>query len=288
MLGFISVYKPSGMTSNAVVQKIKRQFKINKIGHMGTLDPMACGILPLAVGKATRLFDYMLAKTKKYIAIFDFGYETDSLDITGNITKGNGIVPKQEDIMVAINSMIGKQMQYPPKYSAKNINGKRAYDLARLGVDFELKPKEIEIFDFKLIEKISDIRYKFEIVCSSGTYIRSIGRDLAEKLQTYATMSFLERSEMGAFNLNNSIYLDNILEFQKISEIILSPLQVLTNFDIINIDEKTYIDLINGKFVSFPEVKHNSFVMKNDKIIGIAKPRKNQLKIDTYLEDKND
>ena len=288
MLGFISVYKPSGMTSNAVVQKIKKQFKINKIGHMGTLDPIACGILPLAVGKATRIFDYMLAKTKKYVAIFDFGYETDSLDITGKTTKENGIVPKQEDIVVVINSMIGKQMQFPPKFSAKNINGKRAYDLARLGVDFELKPKEIEIFDFKLIEKVSENRYKFEIVCSSGTYIRSIGRDLAEKLHTYATMSFLERSEMGAFNLNNSIKLNDILDFQKIDEIILSPLQVLTNFDIINIDEKTYLDLINGKFVLFREIKNNSFVMKNDKIIGIAKPRKNQLKLDTYLEDKND
>ena len=288
MLGFISIYKPSGMTSNAVVQKIKKQFKINKIGHMGTLDPMACGVLPLAVGKATRIFDYMLAKTKKYTAIFDFGYETDSLDITGNITKENGSVPKEEDILLAINSMIGRQLQYPPKFSAKNINGKRAYDLARLGVEFELKPKEIEIFDFKLVEKISDSSYKFEIVCSSGTYIRSIGRDLAEKLDTFATMSFLERSEMGAFNLCNSIELDKVLVSQKIDEFILSPLQVLTNFDIINIDKNTYTDLINGKFVAFSEIKNNSFVIENKKIIGIAKPRKNQLKLDTYLEDKND
>lgn len=286
MIGFINVYKPSGMTSNAVVQKIKKHFHVNKIGHMGTLDPMACGLLPIAIGKATRLFDFVLNKKKTYNVIFDFGYETDTLDVTGNKIKENDIIVTPKLILENLHKLIGKMSQMPPKFSAKNVNGVRAYDLARKGIDFELKPKEIEIFQLELIREIDVNRFEFKVVCSGGTYIRAIGRDLAEILGTYATMSYLERSDLEFFNLDNSFTLEEILKTDNICDVLLSPLQVLSNFDIINIDYETYKDLLNGKFVCHEKIEKNSFVLYNDKLIGIAKHRDNQLKIDCYLEDE--
>lgn len=285
MIGFINIYKPQGMTSSSVVQKIKKKFHIDKIGHMGTLDPMASGLLPIAIGKATRLFDYMLDKKKVYNVIFDFGYETDTLDITGIKINENNVVFDYNALENSVKMMCGKQMQMPPKYSAKNVNGSRAYTLARAGIDFELNPKEIEIYKFDILEQIGQNKYKFRIECSSGTYIRAIGRDLAKSIGTYATMSYLERCDMGYFQIDNSYNLDTILQSDNLDNYIVSPLIVLRNFDIINIDYDTYKDLINGKFIKYNKIDKNSFVVMNNKLIGVSKPRENQLKLDCYLEE---
>ena len=282
MLGFINVYKPSGMTSSAVVQKIKKRFNLKKIGHMGTLDPLACGLLPIAVGKATRLFDYSLNKVKRYNVIYEFGYETDTLDSTGIIIQDNGIIPSEDSIKKEIMNFIGKSMQLPPKFSANRVDGKRAYDLARNGIEFELKPKQIEIFEFEMLEKINVNTYKFTVVCSSGTYIRSIGRDLSNSLGTFATMTYLERSENGYFNISNSIKLDDLLNGD-IQDYLISPLNVFSNFDLINIDEKECKDLLDGKKLN-KTINNTSFVICNEKLIGIAKENE-YLKLDTYLGD---
>lgn len=285
MIGFLNIYKPSGMTSNAVVQKIKKKFHIDKIGHMGTLDPMACGILPLAIGKATRLFDYSLEKTKKYNVIFDFGFETDSLDITGNITKENCYIPSIEEIKNILPQITCSYEQVPPNFSAKNINGKRAYELARNGEEFELKPKLITIYDLKLIEPLDNKRFRFEVTCSSGTYIRALGRDIAKLLNTCATMCFLERISSGNFDIETSVKLEDILKVETLENYIISPLSVFKNFDIINIDEKTYIDLKNGKKIPHTEIKNNSFVLYQNSLIGVSKPSIDTLKLNTYLEE---
>lgn len=285
MLGFINIYKPSGMTSSAVVQMLKKKFHINKIGHMGTLDPMAEGLLPIAIGKATRLFDYMLDKKKTYNVIFEFGYTTDTLDATGTIIDKISKDISIEEITKSIQKMIGKQYQMPPKFSAKNVNGMRAYDLARKGIDFELTPKEIEIYSFELLSQIDKNKYKFKIVCSAGTYIRAIGRDLAELMGTCATMTNLERCDMGYFQIENSHNLADVLNDDDLNKYLVSPLEVLSNFNIININENIYKDLLNGKYVPYDAIENNSFVLFNDRLIGIAKPRINQLKLDCYLED---
>ena len=284
MIGFLNVYKPSGMTSQAVVSKIKKRFNIKKIGHMGTLDPLACGILPIAVGKATRLFDYSLKKDKVYRVIYEFGYTTDTLDKDGVIINSNGNIPSQEDIRKSIAEMVGKCNQLPPNFSAKRINGKRAYELAREGVEFALKPKEIEIYSFDFVRQIDDKSFEFVIKCSSGTYIRAIGRDLSEKLNTYACMVFLERQETGVFKKDSSYPLDEILE-KDLSKYLLSPLQVFPNFDKISIDESTCTDLLNGKSVKFSAIKKDSFVLYGDKLIGVAKIDNNYLRLNTYLGD---
>lgn len=286
MIGFLNIYKPSGITSNAVVSKVKKILKIKKVGHMGTLDPMACGILPIAIGKATRLFDYCLSKTKTYIAIFDFGYTTDSLDVTGNITDRDETLVSLGDIKEVLPSFIGKINQIPPKFSAKNINGRRAYDLARDGIEFELKSSEIEIKNIEVLEQVDLNRFKFKIYCSSGTYIRSIARDIATKLNTYGCMRFLERIETGNFDLSTSINYDDLSE-DKIYKNIISPLKVFENFDIIKLDKESIKILKDGKTLPYNYINNNSFILCNDKIIGVVRKDKDYLKIDTYLEEEN-
>ena len=283
MIGFLNVYKPSGVTSNFVVQKIKKRFNLKKIGHMGTLDPLACGILPIAVGKATRMFDYSLNKIKRYTAVFDFGYTTDSLDITGQKTENEGYIPSQDEIENATKKLIGKISQIPPIFSAKNVNGMRAYDLARSGVKFELKPKEIIIYKLDLIEKISDYQYKFDILCSSGTYIRAIGRDIANLLNTYACMSFLERTETGNFKLDTSILFDDILTSNDLANNLMTVSDAFPDFDIIDIDKSMYNDVINGKRPKFEKISKNTFIRCDNNIIGVAKLNSEHLILDTFL-----
>ncbi|MBE5757385.1 MAG: tRNA pseudouridine(55) synthase TruB [Clostridiales bacterium] len=282
MIGFLNIYKPSGMTSTAVVSKIKKQFNIKKIGHMGTLDPLACGILPIAIGKATRLFDYSLNKVKRYNVVYEFGYLTDTNDSEGQVVERTSQIPTIEEIENTIKSFVGKSMQIPPKFSANHVDGKRAYDLARSGVEFELKAKPIEIFEFKLLEKINDASFKFTIVCSSGTYIRSVGRDLAEKLNSLCTMTSLERSENGYFTLSNSVALDKLLG-SSLEDYLISPIQVFSNFDIIKINDIQTKNLVDGKKLN-QNVEKSSFVVNGDKIIGVVKPN-SFLKLDTYLGD---
>ena len=280
MIGFINIYKPSGMTSNAVIQKVKKKFNIKKIGHMGTLDPMACGLLPIAIGKATRLFDLSLNKVKTYNAIFEFGYETDTLDKTGMIVSDNHKIPSMEDVKKIITTFIGKSLQIPPRFSANHVGGKRAYELAREGVSFELKPKEIEIIKFELLEKIDNSSYKFSITCSSGTYIRSIGRDLGIALGTKATMTYLERCENGFFNLDNSVQLDKLLDGD-INSYLISPLDVFHTFSVVEIDETTRKNLLDGKKIN-KKITNTSFIICNNELVGVANTN-DCMKLDIYL-----
>ena len=283
MLGFLNIYKPSGITSNKVVQKIKKKFHIEKIGHMGTLDPLACGVLPIAVGKATRLFDYSLEKKKRYIAIFDFGYTTDTLDIEGIKTNECSILPTLEQIKSAISKLIGDIDQIPPLYSAKVVNGRRAYDLAREGVEFELKPKKITIYDIQIIEQISEYQYKFDIECSSGTYIRAIARDIAELCGTYGCMSFLERTQTGVFKKESAIILDDLLDKDSCEEYLISPNNAFDNFDTYIVDDKTKIDLLNGKRPKINAFNKPTFILNNNELLGIARINSNELILDTFL-----
>jgi tRNA pseudouridine55 synthase len=284
MIGFINVNKPSGMTSNAVVQKIKKRFHIKKIGHMGTLDPLASGVLPIAIGKATRLFDYSLNKSKRYTAVFDFGYSTDTLDITGEKVNDGAYVPTSEEIMSVLPKLTGKISQIPPHYSAKNINGVRAYDLARRGIDFELKPKDVIIHNIELIEKVSEYQYKFDIVCSSGTYIRAICRDLATMLDTYACMSALIRTETGVFNLTSSINLEDIIDSKEsINKYLIPPIDAFPQFDRVTIDSNVFNDLLNGKRPKWKKLQNDTFVIFDNQLVGIAKKDSEELILETFL-----
>ena len=178
--GFFNVDKPSGMTSSTVVNKCKWLSGV-PCGHMGTLDPLASGVLPVGVGNAARLFNYFLEKEKVYIAEFTFGVESDTLDSTGNLVRG-GHVPDEGEISAVLPQFFGDIMQIPPKYSAKNINGRRGYELARAGIEFELEAKKVHIYGMEVLGKVEDKEdtFRIQIRCGGGTYIRSLARDIAE------------------------------------------------------------------------------------------------------------
>lgn len=209
MTGFINVNKAVGVTSAREVGIIKR-LTGTSCGHMGTLDPLASGVLPIAVGNAARLFDYFLSKTKTYEADFTFGEETDTLDTSGTMLKRGGRIPSCEEIRSVLECFVGEINQIPPKFSAKNVNGKRGYMLAREGVDFELPPKKVKIFSLGLTGQKSADTFSFEIVCGGGTYIRSLARDVAKKLGTCAVMSGLVRTQSGPFLLRDSVKTEDL------------------------------------------------------------------------------
>ena len=221
MTGFVNVNKPSGMNSTKVVTFLKKQFHIKKIGHMGTLDPLAEGVLPIAIGKATRMFDYFLEKKKTYIAQFTFGKTTDTLDAEGVVTETCENIPSDDDIKQVLPQLIGRIAQIPPQYSAKKVNGRCAYDFARLGQTVELKAKEIEIYNIKLLSQISHDVFEFEIECSGGTYIRSIARDMAAALGSKAYMSKLIRTKSGKFDLETAYSIQD-LESKNLEAVLVS------------------------------------------------------------------
>ena len=284
MNGFLNLYKPSGMSSNYVLTLIKRKFKGAKIGHMGTLDPLASGVLPVAFGKSTRLFDFLLDKEKVYVAEFTFGYETDTLDRGGSVIKTSSVIPTIFEIEDALNKIVGVVDQIPPLYSAKNVNGKRSYDLARNGVFVELKPKKVTINSVKLLEQISSISYKFLIKCKGGTYIRSIARDLAYNLNTVATMTALERTKSGVFTIDNSKSIEEILNLDVVNNILIPPENVI-NFDKLILNSKNTSDLLNGrKFII--DVENATYkVYGNNEFLGVGIVNNKNLTLKAFLKD---
>ena len=204
MRGILLVNKRQGWTSFDAVNFCKRVFGTCEVGHLGTLDPMATGVLAVTVGSATKLFDMFLNKAKTYVAEFTFGYSTDTLDAEGQIESKCDIMPTLEQIESVLPDFVGTIQQMPPKYSAKKINGKKAYNLAREGKEFELKPSKVTIHNLKILG-YDGKTLKLEIECGAGTYIRSLGRDIAFKLGTLATMTSLVRTELGGWNIEDCI-----------------------------------------------------------------------------------
>lgn len=278
--GIIAINKPKDWTSFDVVNKIKHMVKPNKIGHLGTLDPMATGVLLVTVGKATKLFDIMQEKQKTYLATFEFGYETDSLDSTGKTIKTTKSIPTKEEIERVLPSFIGKIDQIPPLYSAKSVNGVRAYELARLGKTFELQPKKVEIFDIKLIDYSNNLLI-LEIVCGSGTYIRSVGRDIAYKLDSNATMTNLVRTKIDQFDKQKCCEIDNINK-DNIDNFIL-PLEEILDYEILNLTDEDTFKLLNGQIVNIPKNNGTYFLKSKNEVVAIVKISDFKAKMSIYL-----
>lgn len=237
MTGFVNVYKPEGMGSTKVVGRVKYLLK-TPCGHMGTLDPLACGVLPVGIGNAARLFDYFLQKEKRYSARFVFGATTDTLDREGEIVRG-GRVPSAEEIAAALPAFLGEIMQTPPRYSAVSVNGRRGYDLARSGQNFELSAKKVRIASFTLREQTAPDEFAFDIVCGGGTYIRSLARDLADALGTKGYMSYLCRTASGVFTCETSVPFDS-LTAENIRDYIIPTDSVLPFPVLENADERIF------------------------------------------------
>ena len=202
--GMILINKDSEMTSHDCVNIVRRSFNMKRVGHTGTLDPMATGLLPVCIGKATKLADFIGDYPKEYRAGILFGMTTDTLDITGEVLSQNEFNSSKEEIAAAINSFLGESMQIPPMYSAKKINGKKLYELAREGKEAERKPCRIEISKID-IEEINTLKKTARILvkCSKGTYIRSLIDDIGKNLGCGAVMTSLQRTACGGFSIDD-------------------------------------------------------------------------------------
>lgn len=210
--GFINVLKPPGMTSHDVVSYIRRIYGEKKVGHTGTLDPGATGVLPIAVGKATRLIEYIADADKSYRVELTFGYETDSGDDAGSLVRAESVVmPDHQLIEHTLKSFVGENLQVPPMHSAIKVNGKKLYDMARKGITVDVPPRKIQIYGVFLL-LVKDPSLLFDVNCSKGTYIRSLCADIGKALRLPCTMSFLVRTRSGGFSLGDSATLEEIKE----------------------------------------------------------------------------
>ena len=283
--GFFNVDKPSGIVSSTVVNKIK-WLSGAPCGHMGTLDPLASGVLPVGVGNAARLFDYFLEKEKEYIAEFTFGVDSDTLDSTGNLVQG-GHVPNETEIAGVLPTFFGDIMQVPPKYSAKNVNGRRGYDLARAGIEFELEAKKVHIYGMELLGKKegSADTFMVKIRCGGGTYIRSLGRDIAAALGTKAVMSALRRTQSGVFTLQNAVPFDFFTQDPAIEDMekYLIPTDSVLPFERLNLTEKGTMRILQGNFVTVDVADGLYKIYDGESFYGLAEVVEGKAKAKTKL-----
>ncbi len=287
--GFINLNKPSKITSNKALGILKAVLKskgfTDKIGHMGTLDPLACGVLPIALGRATRLFDYTLDKVKEYEAEFIFGAQSPSLDTDTEVVYDDTIDVEEDAVVRAMSTLIGEIDQIPPIYSAKSVGGVRAYELARKGKEVELKPKRIKIFSLELIEKVKKNTYRIKIKCSGGTYVRAIGRDIASLLNTTAVMSALTRTQSGIFTLDNAITLEEVRDenFDFISKVIPCE-ELLIDYKKLLLNECQQRLLLNGIKIDVDnEDGFYSVYGVDDNLLGVGQVVESKLALKTWL-----
>lgn len=247
MDGIIIINKEKGWTSNDVVQKVKH-ITGKKVGHTGTLDPLATGVLPLLIGKGTSLSKYLINHDKEYIATIKLGQKTDTGDSEGKVIDEKQVsvdIFSKETIEQALKTFIGEQKQTPPIYSAIKINGKKLYEYARAGKQVEIKPREIFIYSIELIsfsKELQEITYK--VKCSKGTYIRTLSEDIAIKLGTVGFMKELNRTQVGDFKIDQAIKISEVEE--KVNEKLITFEKFFEKYESIALNEKNLNKLYNG------------------------------------------
>ena len=258
MDGWIILDKESGVFSRTAGGRVARIFGNKKFGHIGTLDPIASGVLPIAIGRATKMIPFIEEinpDTKEYLFSMRFGFETDTLDITGNTIRDGGTTPTESQIEKTLSSFIGEQYQTPPAYSAVHIGGVRAYELARKNEAIDIPPRKIIIHALEYTGKTGD-SFGFRVRCSRGTYVRSIARDIAYKLNTLATVDMIRRTESGCFNIKNAQkldFLENLVNNGGDAGKYLCPIDLgLGDIPVLNIDDKSATLFKNGCFIDVP------------------------------------
>jgi len=249
--GIINIYKEEGYTSHDVVAIVKKLFKA-KTGHTGTLDPNATGVLPICLGKATKLADYIMADTKGYKATLKLGITTDTQDIWGEVISTKDVNCSLEEITNVVKSFVGKQTQIPPMYSAIKINGKKLYELAREGKEIERKSREIEVYSIDILSFNGKDEITLDIVCSKGTYIRTICHDIGEKLGCGGSMVNLLRFKSGNFLVDNAIKISELREKVENGDLsFIMPMEtVFANFTKIKAYENAQKYIENGNKIN--------------------------------------
>ena len=280
MEGIIVVNKPKGITSFDVIRKLKKILKTKKIGHTGTLDPLATGVMLMCVGKATKLASDLEAKDKIYIADFDIGYATDTYDIEGKKIAENIIEISKENLEQSIKKFIGNIKQVPPMYSAIKIDGNKLYHLARKGIEVERPERDVTIEYINLLD-FKDNKAKIETKVSKGCYIRSLIYDIGQDLGTYATMTALQRKQVGDYSLENSYSLEQIEEMVLNNDFkFLKTVEEIFSYDKYSLQtEKEFILYKNGNTVKIKENLENKKyrIYFQDEFIGLANVENNNL-----------
>jgi len=278
MDGFIILDKACDMFSRTAGYRIARMFGEKKFGHIGTLDPMATGVLPIAIGNATKMIPFIeeiCPNKKEYLFGLKFGTETDSLDITGKVLSTSNVIPNDSEIKNALSKLIGNIEQVPPRFSAVHVNGKRAYELARNGENIDIKPRSIIIYELEYTGKNRENEYNFRVVCSRGTYVRSLVRDIAKMCNTLATTTYIRRTQTNGFDIKNAHTLDFLENLVNnggdINEYLLMPDCALGDIPVINLDDKETVFYKNGGFIKTDEHDGLVRIYCNDTFVGIGR-----------------
>lgn len=290
MNGVLNIFKPKGMTSFDVVREVKKICKIKKVGHTGTLDPEATGVLPVCIGKATKIIDYIMDSEKIYDVEFKLGIKTTTYDLEGEILEERDPSNlKDSDILDAINSFRGEYSQVPPMYSALKQNGVRLYELARKGIEVEREGRNITIYNIEEI-KINNPYVSMKVTCSKGTYIRSLCFDIGEKLGVFAAMTDLCRVKTSKFTIENSINITG-LSSDNLKENLISIEEALEEYDKIIVLNKFAKLLVNGVNVFDSRLTKDKIIVdklyrvydEDNQIIGIGRKNNNGFKIEKLL-----
>lgn len=285
LFGFLNIYKPKGLTSHDVVARLRKITKVRQIGHTGTLDPFATGVLPICIGKATRLIEY-LDDDKEYLATVQFGKNTATYDLEGEITATFDKKVTEEDVKNALKDFEGEISQIPPIYSAIKVNGKKLYDYARQGQDIEIKPRKVTIskIELKEFDKTSQSA-KITVACSKGTYIRSIAYDLGAKLGCGGYLTALERTKAGKFQVNTTIKLEDLTEVSQIVENLINPLDML-NIPIHNLSENERERVSHGMSICNSDFPDSDIVILSygGRIYAIGKVEQNKILVKKVFE----
>ena len=283
MDGIIVINKEKEYTSHDVVAKLKKKLNISKVGHTGTLDPNATGVLPILIGKGTKFSKYLINHDKIYEVELELGKKTDTADIEGKVIEEENVDEKyiKENLLQVLESFVGKQEQIPPMYSAIKKNGKKLYEYARAGEKVELEARKIEIYKIDLNKYDKNI-ISFIVSCSKGTYIRSLCEDIAEKLNTVGYMKNLKRLQVGEFNIKDAVYIDDI-NLENVDEHLITPEEILRGIPCINLGEKKLKLFLNGVQLTANNIDGLYKIYVANKFIGTGTIKKGLLKRDIIL-----
>lgn len=287
MNGILIVNKPLNYTSHDIVYKVKKITGM-KVGHTGTLDPMATGVLPLLIGKGTLCSKYLINHDKIYNVKLQLGTKTDTADSEGNIIEQKEVKEEmlsQDIVEKELNDFIGKQEQIPPIYSAIKVNGKKLYEYARKGEKVEIKPRQIEIYDIKLLRIDKENKQiEFCVKCSKGTYIRSLCEDISAKLDTVGYMIGLDRIQVGEFNIKQSISIEELENNKEIiKDKIITVEELFENLDKIELDKRKLELFLNGVQLSNSNIDGIYKIYSEEDFIGIGVVNNNLLKRDIII-----
>ncbi|HHU83798.1 MAG TPA: tRNA pseudouridine(55) synthase TruB [Clostridiales bacterium] len=287
MDGFINLYKESGKSSFGAISPLRRIFNEKKIGHTGTLDPMAEGVLPVTLGRASKFINLLPENEKEYIAKFIFGKRTDTLDITGKIIEEIKYIPSTDDLMNILPEFMGEISQIPPMYSALKKDGVRLYDLARKGLEFERESRKVKVFNIEFLEEYNG-EYQIKVRSSAGTYIRSLIDDVGMKLGSGAVMTGLIRTESNGFTVENSYTLseiENLVNQGKTDKVLIPVEKMMSIYPSVSVTQRQMVRFINGggllleRIINIPENNGLLRVYSNDEFLGVGEIADKELKV---------